>query len=74
MFPKTLPKDLLNRCYDIWYFCWRYGFSYVFRSLGGDDLIHEFVNEMGFGPWGILFVMMGLVFLLGFFFDWVEIT
>ena len=26
-------------------------FSYVFRSLGGDDLIHEFVNEMGFGPW-----------------------
>ena len=49
-------------------------FSYVFRSLGGDDLIHEFVNEMGFGPWGILFVMMGLVFLLGFFFDWVEIT
>ena len=49
-------------------------FSYVFRSLGGDDLIHEFVNEMGFGPWGILFIMMGLVFLLGFFFDWVEIT
>ena len=49
-------------------------FSYVFRSLGGDDLIHTFVSEMGFGPWGILFVMMGLVFLLGFFFDWVEIT
>ena len=49
-------------------------FSYVFRSLGGDDLIHAFINEMGFGPWGILFVMMGLVFLLGFFFDWVEIT
>ena len=49
-------------------------FSYVFRSLGGDDLIHTFVSEMGFGAWGILFVMMGLVFLLGFFFDWVEIT
>lgn len=49
-------------------------FSYVFRSLGGDDLIHYFVNEIGFGPWGILFIMMGLVFLLGFFFDWVEIT
>ncbi len=49
-------------------------FSYVFRSLGGDDLIHAFVNEMGFGAWGVLFVMMGLVFLLGFFFDWVEIT
>jgi tripartite ATP-independent transporter DctM subunit len=49
-------------------------FSYVFRSLGGDDLIHAFINAIGFGPWGVLFVMMGLVFLLGFFFDWIEIT
>jgi tripartite ATP-independent transporter DctM subunit len=49
-------------------------FSYVFRSLGGDDLIIEFVEAMGFGPWGILFLLMGVVFFLGFFFDWVEIT
>ena len=49
-------------------------FSYVFRSLGGDDLIHHFVESMGLGSWGILFFMMGMVFLLGFFFDWVEIT
>ncbi len=49
-------------------------FSYVFRSLGGDDLIHEFVTHIGAGSWGILFLMMGMVFLLGFFFDWVEIT
>jgi len=49
-------------------------FSYVFRSLGGDDLIHHFVEVMGLGSWGILFLLMGMVFLLGFFFDWVEIT
>jgi tripartite ATP-independent transporter DctM subunit len=49
-------------------------FSYVFRSLGGDDLVIEFVENTGFGPWGILFVIMGIVFLLGFFFDWIEIT
>ncbi len=49
-------------------------FSYVFRSLGGDDLVIEFVENTGFGPWGILFVLMGIVFLLGFFFDWIEIT
>ncbi|HAM46136.1 MAG TPA: C4-dicarboxylate ABC transporter, partial [Alphaproteobacteria bacterium] len=28
----------------------------------------------GAGPWGILFVLMAVVFLLGFFFDWIEIT
>ncbi|MDP6351819.1 MAG: TRAP transporter large permease subunit [Alphaproteobacteria bacterium] len=49
-------------------------FSYVYRSLGGDDLVHEFVMHMGLGSWGLLFLMMGMVFLLGFFFDWIEIT
>ena len=49
-------------------------FSYVFRSLGGDDIVIEFVKNSGFGPWGILFLLMGIVFLLGFFFDWIEIT
>ena len=49
-------------------------FSYVFRSLGGDDLVIEFVENSGYGPWGILFLLMAIVFLLGFFFDWIEIT
>ncbi len=49
-------------------------FSYVFRSLGGDDIVIEFVKNSGYGPWGILFLLMGIVFLLGFFFDWIEIT
>ncbi|MCF8481630.1 MAG: TRAP transporter large permease subunit [Rhodospirillum sp.] len=49
-------------------------FSYVFRSLGGDDLVVNFVESFGLGPWGLLFLLMGIVFFLGFFFDWVEIT
>jgi len=49
-------------------------FSYVFRSLGGDDIVIGTVEAMGLGSWGLLFVLMGLVFFLGFFFDWIEIT
>jgi len=49
-------------------------FSYVYRSLGGDDLVHAFVDHVGFGSWGLLILMMVMVFLLGFFFDWIEIT
>ncbi len=49
-------------------------FSYVFRSLGGDELIEDFVYSVGVGPWGILVVLMLVTFLLGFFFDWIEIT
>jgi TRAP-type mannitol/chloroaromatic compound transport system permease large subunit len=49
-------------------------FSLVFRTLGGDVLIDEFIAATGVGPWGVLLVIMGVVFFLGFFFDWIEIT
>jgi TRAP-type mannitol/chloroaromatic compound transport system permease large subunit len=49
-------------------------FSFVFRSLGGDDIVIEIVESLGLGSWGLLFLLMGIVFFLGFFFDWIEIT
>jgi TRAP-type mannitol/chloroaromatic compound transport system permease large subunit len=49
-------------------------FSYVFRALGGDFIVTDLVEGFGLGSWGLLFVLMGIVFFLGFFFDWIEIT
>lgn len=50
-------------------------FSFVFRSLGGDDLIVELLAAMGITTgWEILSFMLVMTFLLGFFFDWIEIT
>ncbi len=49
-------------------------FSFVFRTLGGEHLIIEFIEATGVGAWSILFVLMAMVFALGFFFDWIEIT
>ncbi len=49
-------------------------FSYVFRSLGGDDLIINFMNDFSGGPWIVIGTLMMIVFVLGFFFDWIEIT
>jgi len=49
-------------------------FAYVFRSLGGDDVVEELILEAGLGSWGLLFLIMSIVFFLGFFLDWVEIT
>ncbi|HAI32011.1 MAG TPA: C4-dicarboxylate ABC transporter, partial [Thalassospira sp.] len=42
--------------------------------LGGDDLVIDLVESAGLGSWGILLLLMLIVFILGFFFDWVEIT
>jgi TRAP-type mannitol/chloroaromatic compound transport system permease large subunit len=47
-------------------------FSYVFRALGGDEVITGLVAEVS--PWTTLVILMAVVFGLGFFFDWIEIT
>jgi TRAP-type mannitol/chloroaromatic compound transport system permease large subunit len=49
-------------------------FSLVFQILGGDYIVSDLVEGGGFGPWGILALLMIIVFVLGFFLDWVEIT
>ena len=49
-------------------------FSYPFRFFGGDDLIGDFLQALGFGDWGVLVVILLTIFLLGFFIDWIEIT
>ena len=49
-------------------------FSYVLRELGGDELIEGIIRGAGFGPEGTIFMILFLVFLLGFVLDWIEIT
>jgi len=49
-------------------------FSYPFRYFGGDTVIADFLSALQIGPWGTLLLVVGLVFVLGFFIDWIEIT
>jgi len=49
-------------------------FAYVFRALGGDDVVVELLNAMGIdSAWEVMIFVMALVFFMGFFFDWIEI-
>jgi tripartite ATP-independent transporter DctM subunit len=49
-------------------------FALVLRTLGGDDFITKVLSGIPFGPYGKISVILGFVFLLGFFLDWIEIT
>jgi TRAP-type mannitol/chloroaromatic compound transport system permease large subunit len=49
-------------------------FALVLRELGGDELIESFLTGLPFGPYGIILFILGIIFLLGFFLDWIEIT
>ena len=49
-------------------------FAYVFRSLGGDYIVEDMIAASRLSSWGLLGLIMFVVFFLGFFLDWVEIT
>jgi len=48
-------------------------FQSIFMGLGGGDAIANFILGTQWSPLGILFLMMGIVFFLGCFLDWLGI-
>src|SRR3546814_4635985 len=48
-------------------------FSLVFRGLGGDEIVEAVLAEMPGGAFGAMFVVMALMFFMGFFLDFIEI-
>jgi tripartite ATP-independent transporter DctM subunit len=48
-------------------------FGLVFRGLNGDHLIQNFLLGLPFGSYGVLAVVMLVIFTLGFFIDFFEI-
>ncbi|NNG05815.1 MAG: TRAP transporter large permease subunit [Inquilinus sp.] len=49
-------------------------FSLVFRGLGGDETVQEFLGAMPGGVIGAMVIVMAVMFVLGFFLDFIEIT
>lgn len=49
-------------------------FGLVFRGLGGDLVLKSFLINLGGDSWGVLVLIMLVLFLLGFFLDFIEIT
>ncbi len=48
-------------------------FGLVFRGMGGDTLVREMMTNIPGGVWGFMFVSMLLIFVLGFFLDFLQI-
>jgi len=49
-------------------------FALVLRECGGDQFIEEGLNSLGLGPLGMIIAVLFIIFLLGFFLDWIEIS
>ncbi len=71
---KVLTSTFSTTAYIFAIFLGATVFSFVLRELGGDELIEHTVLSTGFGPEGTILFILGVVFLLGFVLDWIEIT
>lgn len=49
-------------------------FSLVFRGFNGDDIVAEILHSVPGGKWGALAMTMLVMFVLGFFLDFIEIV
>ena len=45
-----------------------------FRAFGGEDLVREFLNSLPGGFWTQFVIVMAVIFVLGFFLDFIEIA
>ena len=46
----------------------------AFRAFGGEDLVRNFLNSMPGGFWAKFIIVMAVIFVLGFFLDFIEIA
>jgi len=46
----------------------------AFRAFGGEELVKEFLEGLPGGFWTKFVIVMGVIFLLGFFLDFIEIA
>jgi tripartite ATP-independent transporter DctM subunit len=49
-------------------------FSMVFTAMRGDALVNQFLLNLPGGAWGFMFFTMLVIFILGFFIAFIEIT
>jgi tripartite ATP-independent transporter DctM subunit len=56
--------------------CGAAAFGLVFRGLGGDSLVRGFLGGLAhkYSHHGVLFIVMCVIFFIGFFLDFIEIT
>jgi tripartite ATP-independent transporter DctM subunit len=48
-------------------------FALVFRGFGGGEMVHRFLTDLPGGAFGAMLFVMAVMFVLGFFLDFIEI-
>lgn len=70
---EVVDRTTLTTALIFFIFVGATAFSTIFRNVYGEELIIEFIEWLDLAPWHLLVMLMAVIFLLGFFFDFLEI-
>jgi len=81
IYKKLTLKMFLESCYSalkistfiMWLVLGAKFFMTTFNKLGGGTLIYDFLMNLNTGPTALLLIMLGIIFILGMFMDWIGI-
>lgn len=73
---KVMQTTLRLTCMVFIILCGAAAFGLVFRGLGGDTIVREFLGSIAhkYSHTAVLGIVMLLIFFIGFFLDFIEIT
>jgi len=73
MLKETCFSALKISTFIMWLVLGAKYFMSTFNKLGGGNLIGDMLLAVDLGPTGLLVLMLGLIFILGMFMDWIGI-
>lgn len=73
MLGEALVKTLTVTCMIMLILLAGSMFTGVFVGSGGIAVVHNLLEATNLGPWGLIFLFLGLIFIAGFFLEWISI-
>lgn len=73
MFNEALIKTLTITCMIMLILLAGSMFTGVFVASGGISVVDSLLEATNFGPWGLILLFLGLIFIAGFFLEWISI-
>lgn len=74
MLQEALRKTMITVGTIIWLVLGAVSFVGIYNIIGGNDFMQGLLNNLDLPPMGVIFVIMGILIILGTFMEWIAIA
>ena len=74
MLQEALRKTMITVGTIIWLVLGAVSFVGIYNIIGGNDFMQGLLNNLDLPPLGVIFVIMGILIILGTFMEWIAIA